>query len=144
MTFRTAYFVLLTSLVSISAKAMPQDTAPNLSDTAIKVSVQIHGERFPAYSTFDQSNQGQQYEWHLLTKKRLPDGNIQETPNGWSITLNKIEPELVNLSVTFTEQGDSETFLFEKTPSDKPQCQHFPFNRNIVQTPVICLSKVVN
>ncbi|HCH1122012.1 TPA: hypothetical protein ACF311_004302 [Vibrio parahaemolyticus] len=140
MTFRTAYFVLLTSLVSISAKAMPQDTAPNLSDTAIKVSVQIHGERFPAYSTFDQSNQGQQYEWHLLTKKRLPDGNIQETPNGWSITLNKIESELVSLSVTFTEQGDSETFLFEKTPQETPQCQRFPFEHNIIHRPVICIS----
>ncbi|EHJ9985241.1 hypothetical protein KB976_004378 [Vibrio parahaemolyticus] len=140
MKFCTAYFILLTSLVSISTNATPQDTAPNISDTAIKVSVQIHGERFPAYSTFDQSNQGQKYEWHLLTKKRLPDGNIQETPNGWSITLNKIEPELVNISVTFTEQGDSETFSFEKTPSSKPQCQRFPFDKNIVHNPVICIS----
>ncbi|TVO39922.1 hypothetical protein [Vibrio algivorus] len=123
---------------------MPQNMTSNISDTTIKVSVQIHEDHLPTYSTVDKSNQGQQYEWHLFTKKRLSDGSIQETPNGWSIRLNKIEPKLVSLSVTFTEQGDTETFLFEKTPSNKLQCQHFPFNKNIVQTPMICISKIIN
>ncbi|MEZ9361450.1 hypothetical protein AB4175_16425 [Vibrio cyclitrophicus] len=104
--------------------------------------MQTHGERFPASYTFNQQHQGQQYEGVLFTKERLNDGSIKTTPNGWSFIINRIESDLVSLSVTLTEQEYSETFLFEVTPSNRAQCQSFPFHKQIVQSPVICLSKV--
>ncbi len=142
MKVNTVFLTLLAGMMSTNAGAAPQRSAPMVSDTTVQVSVQIQGERFPARYTLNQTHQDQQYQGHLLTKALLPDGRIKTTPNGWSMTVNHITPERVSLSVTFTEQEDSETFLFEKTPSNTPQCQSFPFHKAIVQDPVICISNV--
>ncbi|MEZ9205585.1 hypothetical protein AB4455_02980 [Vibrio sp. 10N.261.46.E12] len=139
---KACYLILLMSLFFTGAVSAANPKKVADGDGSIRVTMQTHGERFPASYTFNQQHQGQQHEGVLFTKERRNDGSIKTTPNGWSFMMNRIESDLVSLSVTLTEQEHSETFLFEVTPSNHVQCQSFPFNKQIVQSPIICLSKV--
>ncbi|MFA0012013.1 hypothetical protein AB4391_01505 [Vibrio lentus] len=119
----------------------PNFSLDDVSKEMVEITVQFKGGQFPSSGIFDSRHQGQRRSMYLITKERAFDGGMKEIPNGWSYVLDEINADKVKLSITFTEQEVSETFLFEVVPSDDVQCQSFPFNKEIVQSPRVCLSK---
>ncbi|PSU44810.1 hypothetical protein C9J12_25780 [Photobacterium frigidiphilum] len=113
-------------------------TSPFLAD--FKVKVTIKNDLGGSWYILDKQDEGTPQESYLTKPTRQPDGSIKKLMKGWRIWTKRVSPQSVKLSIKISNFDRVDTFLLEKTPTNKKQCQTFLLGEKSEDNTTVCIS----
>jgi hypothetical protein len=128
---------IISALILASASTLAADS-PVPAD--FKVKVTIKDDLGGIWYILDKKDEGTPQERYLTKPTRQPDGSIKKLKKGSRMWVERVSPQSVKLSLKISNFDRVETFLLEKTPTNKKQCQTFLLGEKSEDNTTVCIS----
>lgn len=139
---------IISALISVSAstraadspeQTTPIETVPTTLDD-FKIKVTIKDDLGGIWYILDKQDEGTPQERHIIKPTRQPDGSIKKLKKGSRMWVERVSPQSVKLLLKISNFDQVKTFLLDKTPTNKEQCQTFLFGDKSDDNTTVCIS----